>query len=451
MSDDPFAEPFDSERTVIRPRPGGAGGAGGAAPAPRAPAPPAQENVVVPRTGSNQLVDAASPVIAAAIRIDSERGRGPDLERLRRAMVDAIHRFEKEALSTGMDTTSLRAGRYALCATVDDMVLSTPEGRASTWPQQSMTSIFHNEVVGGERFFDILQQMENDLGRQLPVVELMYLCLSLGFVGRYRVRPRGVAELNDLREGVYNAIRTRRGEFERDLSINWRGIDAGARPLARRIPGWAIGLGTLAIATLIYLGFSFVLSAASETSFAELYGLPPRGAVAVPRTPAVAAAIAAAPPPVALPPGEFAERLRKFLEPEIKAGLVTVLDDAQVTTVRLTGSAMFASGQAVLNKSYDGLIGRIGDALNDEPGAVQVNGFTDDQPIRTARFPSNFELSQARADAVAVQVKLRMKDASRVLAKGKGQMDPIDSNATATGRERNRRTEITLVRAASGN
>lgn len=452
MSDDPFAEPDDSERTrIVRPRPAGvSGGTGGARPArPASPGPAARDAGPVPRMGTNELVVSASPVLSAAVRIDTERGRGPDLERLRRAMVDAVQQFERDSLTTGMDPQSLRAARYALCATVDDLVLSTPEGRASTWPQQSMTSIFHNEVVGGERFFDILGQMRNDLGRRLSVVELMYLCMSLGFVGRYRIQPKDQNGLTlaDLRLGVYNDIRNHRGEFERDLSPRWRGLDAGAKALARLIPLWAIGLGTLVLAMLMYMAFSFILAGVSETAFAELYGLPPRGTVAVPRQPARAAAVAAAPVRVS-PPGAFALRLRQFLEPEIKAGLVSVLDDAQTTTVRLNGTAMFQSGQAILNKSFAPLIGRIAEALNDEAGAVQVNGYTDDQPIRTARFPSNFELSQARAEAVAVQLRLKLNDPSRPRVQGKGQANPIDSNATPTGREKNRRTEIVLVRAS---
>ncbi len=115
-------------------------------------------------------------------------------------MVEAVREFEKRALATGLDTRSLRAARYALCATIDDMVLSTPWGSTSSWAAQSLTSIFHNEVSGGERFFDILEQMQKDLGRHSEVVELMYLCTSLGFEGRYRVMPRGIAALTELRD-----------------------------------------------------------------------------------------------------------------------------------------------------------------------------------------------------------------------------------------------------------
>ena len=83
-------------------------------------------------------------------------------------------------------------------------------------------------MTGGERFFEILEQMQQDLGHHAEVVELMYLCTSLGFEGRYRVMPRGVAALTELRDGVYRTIRKRRGDFERELSPHWRGITAGA-------------------------------------------------------------------------------------------------------------------------------------------------------------------------------------------------------------------------------
>jgi type VI secretion system protein ImpK len=167
--------------------------------------------------------------------------------------------------------------------------------------------------------------------------------------------------------------------------------------------------------------------------------------VVVPRT---------APPPPAPPPAQvvvvsnLAVKLKQFLAPEIKAGLVTVFQDAQAITVRLANVNMFGSGQAVLASSYVPLLQRIGDALNDEKGDVIINGYTDDQPIHTARFPSNFELSQARADAVLDVLKTKVKDPGRLHAKGKGQADPIAPNTTEDGRRQNRRTEIVLVRSS---
>ena len=451
MSDDPFAEPSDSDRTMIRPRPGGARPPA-PPPPPEVPGPgPASGPTMVPSIGSNPLVAIAASLLAAAIRIAGGRGRNPDPDQLRRGMVAEVRNFERGALTTGLDTRSLRAARYALCATIDDLVLSTPWGAASSWSQQSLTSIFHTEVTGGDRFFDILEQMQKDLGHNGEVVELMYLCTSLGFEGRYRVMPRGVAALNELRDSVYRVIRNRRGEFERELSPHWRGIDSGHRPLSQRLPLWAIGLGTLTIAGLIYLAFNFALAGASDVSFAEIYGLPPHG------TPTVARVAVVAPPPPPPPPPTvtdtgapvrttFSAKIRQFLAPEIKAGLVVVLEDAQSVTVRLTNRNMFASGQATLNSGYDALLARIGEALQDEPGAVAINGYTDNEPIHTARFPSNFELSQARADAVARLITAKLKDPKRVRAVGKADAEPLAPNTTPDGRQQNRRTEIVLTR-----
>jgi type VI secretion system protein ImpK len=439
MSDDPFAEPSDTEATIIRPRPGGR------AAEPAAPARPAQrEAVAVPSVGANKLIAVAAPLLEAAIRITAARGTEPDPEKLKRGMVEAVREFEKRALATGLDTQSLRAARYALCATVDDLVLSTPWGSRSTWGGQSLTSIFHNEVSGGERFFDILEQMQKDLGRHSEVLELMYLCAALGFEGRYRVMPRGTAAMTELRDGLFRTIRQRRGEFERELSPRWRGIETTYRPLASRVPLWAIGLGTLGLACVFYVAFNFSLAAASDVVFTELAGLPPHGAVSVPR-----AIVAPPPPPPPQASSALAPKLRRFLEPEIKAGLVQVLEDAQSITVRLVNRNMFGSGVAQLNGSYVPLLERIGTALQDEQGDVLVNGYTDNQPIHTVQFPSNFQLSQARAEAVGRVVASKLSQPDRVRAVGKGDADPIADNATSDGRQSNRRTEIVLLKTAS--
>ena len=451
MANDPFAEPGDTEGTVFRPRPSGTSGAAPQRAAPSGAAPLR----AVPKIGNNPLLAAAAPVLAAAIRVSGDRGQPPDADRLRNAMVKAIKQFETDALATGLDTRSLRAARYAMCATIDDMVLSTPWGMQSSWVQHSLTSVFHGEVIGGERFFDILEKMQADMGHNAPVVELMYLCTSLGFEGRYRVMPRGVAALTEMRDGVYRLLRSLKGDFERELSPHWRGIAAGARSLASRIPIWARTLATFVTVIIIYVIFSFVLAGVSDDAFAELASLPPTQAMPVTRTaprgpaptPAAAAAAAHAPAPAPVQTA-FSAKLREFLAPEIKAGLVVVLEDAQTVTVRLTNRNMFASGEAILGPSYPSLLVRIGDALEGEPGAVTVNGYTDNQNIRTARFPSNFELSQARADTVASALRARLKEPARITAKGRADHDPIGPNNTAEGRQQNRRTEIVLTRAS---
>ncbi len=447
MSDDPFADIPDADRTVIRPRAGGrapSASATTAAPRPSGTdATPRGLGDTLPLVGINPLVKAASPLLAAIVRL---RGRlqHPDPDALRRGVAEAVRQFEQRSLQTGLDTKSLRAARYALCATIDDLVLSTPWGSHSAWTQQSLTSLFHNEVSGGERFFDILETMEKELGRHGDVVELMFLCLSLGFEGRYRVLPRGATNLAEFRDNLFRTLRTRRPEYERELSPHWRGVGAGYNALRQRIPLWIVGVATACAAALVYFAFNLLLGSASDGTFARLAGLPPTGPVVIAR----AAAVPTPPPPAPVPvaPSNTAAHLRTFLAPEIKEGLVEVIEDAQTITVRIANHNMFGSGEATLSASYGPLLDRIGTALQDEPGKVLVVGHTDNQPIRTARFPSNWQLSTARAETVAKTIEAKLSDPSRVKAEGHADNEPIASNATRDGQQRNRRTDIVVIK-----
>jgi type VI secretion system protein ImpK len=79
------------------------------------------------------------------------------------------------------------------------------------------------------------------------------------------------------------------------------------------------------------------------------------------------------------------------------------------------------------------------------PGKVVVTGHTDNQPPLSARFPSNWALSQARADSVRAMLAATTGTPQRFSAEGRGDAEPLASNDTAAGRAKNRRVEITLL------
>lgn len=91
------------------------------------------------------------------------------------------------------------------------------------------------------------------------------------------------------------------------------------------------------------------------------------------------------------------------------------------------------------------MLSRIADALNGTVGAILITGYSDNVPIRTIQYPSNWELSQARADSVKLLLDARLNDKSRVRAEGKGEADPVAPNDSPENRARNRRVEITLL------
>jgi chemotaxis protein MotB len=113
----------------------------------------------------------------------------------------------------------------------------------------------------------------------------------------------------------------------------------------------------------------------------------------------------------------------------------------------LTDDLLFASGQATLEGRADGLLAEIAQLLNvDHTHPISVEGNTDNVPIHSSQFPSNWELSTARASTVVRFLIAHGVGSGRLTAAGNAEQRPYDSNATAEGRARNRRVEIVMRR-----
>jgi chemotaxis protein MotB len=113
----------------------------------------------------------------------------------------------------------------------------------------------------------------------------------------------------------------------------------------------------------------------------------------------------------------------------------------------LTDDLLFATGSAALEGRGDGLLSEISQLLNiDESHPIDVEGNTDDVPIHSSQFPSNWALSAARASTVASFLVEHGVAPRRLTASGYAEQRPVDSNATAAGRARNRRVQIVMKR-----
>jgi type VI secretion system protein ImpK len=120
-----------------------------------------------------------------------------------------------------------------------------------------------------------------------------------------------------------------------------------------------------------------------------------------------------------------------------------VRDLADRSIVVIKGEGFFDAGSATLSAKASDVLGRIQKALAATPGQILVTGHTDNQPIRSLRYPSNWHLSQDRANAVKTQLAATVKP-ERLRAEGRADSEAVADNATPAGRAANRRVEITL-------
>lgn len=212
----------------------------------------------------NPLVAAAAPLLSEVVRLKHSQGT-EDLRALNATLSSAIKLFEHHALHDGAESSQVMAARYVLCTVVDEAVVTTPGGDESTWSQMSLLSSFHNETFGGEKFFQLLERLSRNPVKHLPMLELMYLCLSLGFEGKYRVQPRGMLELEAVRDSLYRQIRQLRGDIPREVSPHWQGLKDTRRRLVRIVPWWLVALFTLVCLGVMYAGFAWVLDQQRDT------------------------------------------------------------------------------------------------------------------------------------------------------------------------------------------
>jgi type VI secretion system protein ImpK len=455
--DNPFAEPDDSDRTVFIPSPGGKRAAPAAASTPPAApdsgwggAAPLSASVERAATdGPSEIAVGATPLLAAAAPLLQLLSRlrntvtPPDAGDLRERAVAGLRRFETTAREAGVAIDLLRPAHFALCAALDDVALATPWGAEGAWAAKSLVSSFHQQVRSGVEFFTLLKRLSQSPATNLPVLELMYLCLSLGFMGQYRLSPRGPAELEQVREELFTLLMRQRPGTEAGLSPHPDGVDAPYRPRRAEVPVWVAAVLGLAVVGGIY-GWSLMdLGARADGVLEQALAVPPPGMPDIVRTAPVGAP---APPPAHPPEPGALDRLRTFLKPELDQGLVTIVGTQAVPVIRIANKNMFASGSATLEPQVHTLLTRIGEALKTEPGPVTIAGYTDNQPIRTVKFPSNFQLSQARADAASALISEAVGDPKRIATEGRGDADPIADNATPAGRDQNRRIEVILRR-----
>lgn len=419
---DPFAQ-LDEPRTFVKPNPGDRIAA-------RRAAGPPEETAFdsgAPDAGLNPLVALAHRLLLVVTQLRSTRHIG-DPDALRNALAQSIRDFAGRASSAGIAPERVMAARYVLCTMIDEAAADTPWGGSGVWAQNSLLTMFHNEAWGGEKVFQLMARLAEKPEANRDLLELIYCALVLGFEGRYRVIDNGRAQLEAVRDKLAQILRQQRGDYPPALAQNWHGQAAKRHAALSWLPLTATAAIAVLVLGMVHIGLSMSLNDDSDPVFARIQGLRLR-------------------PPVALVPQAAPKpRLAQFLQSDIKAGLVAVRDEVDRSVVTIHGDGLFPPASAALLPEREALVGRIGDALAQAGGQqVLVTGHTDNTPMRSARFPSNWHLSEERARTVRELLIAHHVPAARIQAEGRADSEPLVANDSRSNQALNRRVEITLV------
>ncbi|HHP0488310.1 TPA: type VI secretion system protein TssL, long form [Vibrio harveyi] len=426
------------EQTIIKPTPGGR---------------PTNANISVPKSADSTVVISknpevvnndsvvafgSNPILAEANGILSIIGQiratasHSDVLFLKETLAQKLRDYENRLRQQNINLETIDTARYCLCCAIDEAVLNTNWGSQSTWSHDSLLTSFYSSSQGGEAFFQHLETCMSFPETQLDLLELMYVCMSLGFVGQYRLEKNGLETHRRLRKQVVSVLKSNGRGLQQRLSDNIESRLLNGSQVAERAPLWVVCSVTLAILVCIFTFFSYDLNKASNQTFASLINLiSPNQTEMAPTSDSQVIKVA--------------ERVSMYLATEINKELVTVEALSDRVRISLKAQDLFESGSAEVVEYIQPVISKLSRTLETTEGKILVTGHTDDNPIFTSKYPSNWHLSLARATAMSEQLIANSALEGRVLPEGLGDARPLAENSTDENRARNRRIEIDLM------
>jgi type VI secretion system protein ImpK len=417
------------------------------------PLPPQQRSVPVPGPaidigalsattatgGLNPILEAAMPllILLANVRIAKSV---PQVAPMMGTVAQAIETFEADLRACNTQADQVRTAKYALCATADDIVQNLPSTDRLLWTQHSMLSRYFQQRDSGIGFFDELQKLRQNPEINHLLLGLMHACMSLGFEGKYRVSG-GDVQHQQIRRDIYQAIRAREVRVGEELSPHWRGQNIAAAHVRRAVPLWAVGSGAAGLLLLGFLALRWLLGGMADVAEAKIAALHPITDVNIARV-----NFKPAEPPVMKETTQL-QRLRERLASDISDKRLSVDYAGSNIVVRLLSDTLFERGSADIRADFAQAIARVGQALDPEQGTIRVVGHTDNTPLRsTVKFKDNQDLSEQRALAVAKLVEAVVAATKKIQVLGVAETQPLDPADSAEAKARNRRVEIFIPR-----
>ncbi|CAM2905433.1 type VI secretion system protein TssL, long form [Pseudoalteromonas distincta] len=374
----------------------------------------------------NPLMEAATDCFSLVISI-RKSVEMTNLAALKHRCVEAIKRFEVEVRNQNLSKDVIKNSRYCLCAILDESVLNS-KWSSMEWADESLLSTFHKETFGGEYFYTLLDNALSQPEQHKAFLELQYHCLNLGFKGKYRLDTVGDNKVEEYRSQIYHLLNQLDGPINNKLSPNWKQRVAAGVELRNQVPLWVIFsvLGLLLLT--VYLFINMKLNddvAAINDKLAIIHPLAEDQAIDKKDQQLLV--------------------LEQLLQTEIKMGMVTIKKNIDRVRISINSESLFNQGDSKLLPSFQPILEKLALSLEGTKGRILITGHTDDTPIRTDRYPSNWHLSLARATQVANSMAKSTNLSGRLWPEGKGAAEPIASNSDSASRSLNRRIEIDLL------
>jgi type VI secretion system protein ImpK len=223
-------------------------------------------------SGSNKesLPEIASDILILIIQLRSSNDFGdPDI--LKNKIIEMLDKFERRSRNASIDNEKIRLAKFALAAFLDESIISSSWSRKDSWLSEPIQLKLFDTYNAGEEFFTNLESLRQRTGSNRDILEIYYLCLALGFKGKYQLQSpenlrRVIDDLNmELHPDMYKAVEA--------VSPHAKPRDGHVYSSGKSIPYWVYPAAAIVIIIAIEFFFSYMISGDIDSSVSLLNNL----------------------------------------------------------------------------------------------------------------------------------------------------------------------------------
>lgn len=224
-----------------------------------------------PKAGLNPIVDAAGylfSIIGKLKAITTYR----QLNKLQAELIQEINLFHETVKNHGYSSEYIVVCRYVLCAITDEIIGNTSWGGQGQWDAFSLLAAFNQDTHHQDKFFSIMERTIKEPALYIDLMELMYICLSMGYKGQYRTTEHSQYQLEQITNNLYKHIRAYRGSFSKTLSPTpLKSSKSTAKPkIQRKTSLFFIFVVTACVMMTIFVSLGYLMDVISNEAYKNI-------------------------------------------------------------------------------------------------------------------------------------------------------------------------------------
>lgn len=185
-----------------------------------------------------------------------------DARVLRKRVMELLDDFERLALTSSIEQSMVQSAKFAIVAFIDETIIGSEWENKVEWLAEPLQLKLFNSFNAGEKFFTRLEQLKQRQRENAEVIEVYFLCLSLGYRGKYQLEtPEQVRTIID---NLHQDLNQYLGKPPKLISPNGQPHDEIINVVKERIPAWVIVVTTFSIGFFFYIIMSFIISSNAE-------------------------------------------------------------------------------------------------------------------------------------------------------------------------------------------